>query len=150
HAGRRRTGGAFRVRSSPRRYHQKRSTRGSTTATRAARQSARLVASGGGALPPRPPIRSIHAAVTEREQPRDQTDDGGRHAADITGKIVPARERRVRLIGELVDLGLVHQQEERVEPAVDLVVASVELRLLIAGGLERRQALVGDGMQVFD
>src|SRR3954470_17554282 len=79
-----------------------------------------------------------HARAAEREDAGDEPSDRGHGAAEITGHVVARWELRVLGVRQVVRLRLVHQQEERVEAAVHLRIAAVELRGLVARALERR------------
>src|SRR5439155_24680449 len=88
----------------------------------------------------------VHPLGAEREHAGNEADDGGDEAARVPREVVAARQRRILSARQLVDLGLVHEQEEGVEAPVHLRVAAVELRLLVARGLQRGEALVGRGL----
>jgi len=50
----------------------------------------------------------------------------GCDTADVAGRLLRLGSVAFSALGKLVDLRLVHEQEERVEPAVYLLVAAVE------------------------
>src|SRR3981081_538630 len=122
---------------------QGRSSRGCPTSMRAASQNARPGASGlsrGRRL----------AAAAKRDQPGNDSEGGRDGAAQVSEQVVSSRQDRVGRVWKLIDLGLVHQQEEVVESAVDALIAAVELCAGVTLLMQRREPGISNLMQVVD
>src|SRR5262245_35789628 len=72
------------------------------------------------------------APVAEREHRADHAEDGGDEHGEISPGIVAARQHRVLRLRHAVHLGLVGQEEQRVEPPVLLVAVEASFRESLA------------------